>query len=324
MLTHPLAADAIFQSNRKYDDRLGNFAMPVPGLNQVSELTNYIKGKNNFVICGYPDDEGIRLNSGRPGAAEGPAEIRNFFYKMTPKSFKNVPAIFDLGNINLKNELSTRHELGKNLCVSALKNDCKWIALGGGHDYAFSDGAGFLEATVSTKLKPLVLNFDAHLDVRLLDRGLNSGTPFRRLLQDYKNFDFAEIGIQQLCNSPEYVDWVKSKKAKILWNDEVLLGKKDFLTLFKKTLGPWLKKNRPTFVSIDIDGFSSGVAPGCSQSWASGFVPHDFFKVFDFILKTLDIRALGIYEVSPPLDFQNQTSKLAAEIIYRYIYGTRK
>ncbi|OQW48579.1 MAG: hypothetical protein A4S09_04055 [Proteobacteria bacterium SG_bin7] len=324
MLTHPLSTDTIFLSRRKYDERLGNFAIPLPGLNQASEISNYIKKESNFVICGYPDDEGVRLNSGRPGAAEGPDAIRSFFYKMTPKSFKNVPAIYDLGNIDLGNELGTRHRLGKNLCAESLKNKSKWIALGGGHDYAFSEGAGFLETYGNSKQKPLVLNFDAHLDVRALDRGLNSGTPFRRLLQDYKSFDFAEIGIQELCNNPEYVEWVKNKKGKILWNDEVLLGKKDFLAHFKRTLGPWLKKNRPTFVSIDIDGFSSSHAPGCSQSWPGGFTPHDFFKVFDFILKTLDVRVLGIYEVSPPLDLQNQTSKLAAEIIYRYIYGSRK
>ncbi len=321
MLTHPLSADVIFQSRRQMDERLGNFVKAVPGLNSLDELEGHIE-KNSVVICGYPDDEGIKLNGGRLGAANGPDSIRTFFYKMTPISQKNNPGVCDLGNINLGEDLEKRHDLGRQLAHAVLsKKHFRWVGLGGGHDYGFSDGAGFLDAFGKGKQKPLILNFDAHLDVRVLDRGLNSGTPFRRLIENYKNFDFAEIGIQSLCNNPAYVDWVKKNNVKIIWNEDLLLGKKDFLTLVKKRLGPWLKKGRPTFLSIDVDGFSSAFAPGCSQSWPSGFTPKDFFPVFDFILKTLDVRALGIYEVSPELDVQNQTSKLAAEILYRFTHG---
>lgn len=323
MLTHPLDANIIFKSQRQNDERLGNFAKALSGVNNSDEIIAQLdsKAKEAFVFCGYPDDEGIRLNNGRVGAAEGPDTIRSFFYKMTPQDLKPKYSLFDLGNINVGSDLEGRHELGRKLAASVLRQRHKWIGLGGGHDYGYADGAGFLDVFSQTKSRPLILNFDAHLDVRVLDRGFNSGTPFRRLLENYKNFDFAELGIQSLCNNPNYVEWVKKNKVKILWNEDLLLGKKDFTTLFKKTLGPWLKKNRPTFVSVDIDGFSSSHAPGCSQSWPTGFEPREFFRVFDLILKTFDVRALGIYEVSPALDVQERTSKLAAEIIYRFIHG---
>jgi len=84
-------------------------------------------------------------------------------------------------------------------------------------------------------------------------------------------------------------------------------------------LGDWILRPRPVFLSIDIDGFSNAVAPGASQSWATGFLPKDFFQVFNLLRLRLDVRLLGIYEVSPPLDLDAQTAKLAAQIMHRLI-----
>src|SRR4051794_30024555 len=36
------------------------------------------------VLVGFPVDEGVRRNGGRPGPAEGPAAIRQSLFRMTP------------------------------------------------------------------------------------------------------------------------------------------------------------------------------------------------------------------------------------------------
>src|SRR4051812_24066268 len=36
------------------------------------------------VLVGFPQDEGVRRNHGRPGAAEAPQEIRRWLYRLTP------------------------------------------------------------------------------------------------------------------------------------------------------------------------------------------------------------------------------------------------
>jgi formiminoglutamase len=48
-------------------------------------------------------------------------------------------------------------------------------------------------------------------------------------------------------------------------------------------------------------------------------MPSDFFPLFDLLIRRLDVRALGIYETSPPLDQDDRTSKLAALIAHRFI-----
>jgi arginase family enzyme len=84
-------------------------------------------------------------------------------------------------------------------------------------------------------------------------------------------------------------------------------------------LGDRIVSPRPCFLSVDIDAFDSSYAPGASQSWPTGLTPREFFPFMDLLLHRLDVRSLGIYEVSPPLDVASATSKLGALIVHRFV-----
>lgn len=201
----------------------------------------------------------------------------------------------------------------------ALDSGARWISLGGGHDYGYPDAKAFIEWSRAQGMRPLVLNFDAHLDVRPTVKGLSSGTPFFRMLEAFPDTDFAEIGIQSQCNSRSHLEWVRSRGARVLMQEDVEASGEPMVTALTRLLSDWLVKPRAVFLSIDIDGFSSAVAPGCSQSWATGFTPEQFFPCLQLLAARLDARALGIYEVSPPLDQDDRTAKLAAQIIHRVL-----
>lgn len=308
----PLDAKLYFTKNDPKDPRLGDLVIK----------TASKKDDIEFILAGYPDDEGIKLNGGRLGAAEGPNKIREFFYKMTPSLFESTtPKFMDIGNLNLKENLEQRHEFVRASVKSALEKENRWIGLGGGHDYGYSDGAGFLDWCQTQKTtKPMIINFDAHLDVRPKDKGPSSGTPFRRLLELGYDFDFFEIGIQNQCNSQEHLKWCQAQGTKILFWDEIMMSQNSQSLSVLRFLEENLISPRPCFLSIDIDGFASSYAPGCSQSFATGFEPNEFFKVLEVLRKRLNIKVLGIYEVSPPLDTDNRTSKLAAQILHRFMF----
>lgn len=273
----------------------------------------------DFSILGYPDDEGIRLNSGRPGAVLGPEGIRNFFYRMTPPWFlEQYPSIGDFGNLDQKLELTQKHKIGLSNCHELLKTGSKIIGLGGGHDFAYPDGAAFLKEF--SEEKPLIINFDAHLDVRNLDKGYNSGTPFFRLLTEFDNFDLIEVGIQAQCNSQSHAHWALAKGAHILSYEQISSSAESLSSLILQEYSSLLTKQRKAYISVDIDAFSSAYAPGCSQSWPTGLNPDDFFQCFHYLKQILDVRLLGIYEVSPPLDTDFKTQRLASQIMYNYIF----
>ena len=47
--------------------------------------------------------------------------------------------------------------------------------------------------------------------------------------------------------------------------------------------------------------------------------PDSFFRILNTVIRRTNCPILGIYEVSPPLDLDDRTSKLAALIAHRYI-----
>jgi formiminoglutamase len=308
----PTSPDLFFSKKDSHDPRLGDFVTS-------SSIISVSSSNPCFFILGYPDDEGIKLNNGRPGAAEAPKAIREFFYRMTPEvGVKNEFALKDLGDIQLKGELPERHERGRRTVREILSIDGYWISLGGGHDYGYCDATAFADHFKDKK--PLIVNFDAHLDVRPSEKNLNSGTPFYRLMQEFgSSCHFVEVGLQPQCNSTFHAQWLTEKGGKILWHETI--EKKGML----ESLQPLIPLSpHPAFISVDIDAFSSAIAPGCSQSWASGLEWRQFTEAFDFLTEAFDVRGLGIYEVSPPLDRDNQTSKLAALIMHRFIFNKLK
>lgn len=273
-----------------------------------------------WTLLGYPDDEGIAMNGGRPGAKEAPDSIRTYLYKMTPSLLNPKPqSLVDLGDVPTDLPLAERHERGRAIVREALTQGHRTLSLGGGHDYGYADGAGFIDYCLSKNQRPVVINFDAHLDVRPTDKGFHSGTPFNRLLTQYDGkFDFIEVGLQNQCNSLAHLNWAKSKGAQILlYQDMEEVG-------LLRSLEPLANafKGRPCLLSVDIDAFNSNEAPGCSQSWATGLHIQEFLPTLKMLQTTMDVRSLAIYEVSPPLDQDNRTSKLAALILHHTIFNT--
>lgn len=270
-------------------------------------------------LYGWPDDEGIRLNGGRPGAAEAPDRIRRFLYRMTPPMDTETRlTLRDRGNLVSSDSLAVRHEEARRAVSDSFERGAAVLTLGGGHDYGFPDGAGFLDAHAPEgDRRPLVINFDAHLDVRPTEQGFHSGTPFRRLLSEFSGrFDFLEIGLQGQCNSRVHADWARRHGAELWMADDVRTAE-----AMQSRLISWLgpRAGRPLWVSLDIDAISSISAPGCSAAWDRGLASDRIFEALALLDRKTEWRGLGIYEVSPPLDSDDRTSKLAALFAHDFI-----
>jgi formiminoglutamase len=298
-----------FKGPRKEDPRLGDSARAI----HEEEVA---KAKPGFVLAGYPDEEGIRLSHGRPGAKEAPDRIRSYFYRATHPA-KSLPPLYDLGNLETAGSLADRHEYAKATALSAFSHGHRWIALGGGHDYGYADVAAFLLHCRKVKKRGLVLHFDAHLDCRPDDQGLNSGTPFYRVLNEFPPtakkmpYDLIAVGLQRVCNSATYLGWADKKKVQLIFADEIEKA--------RKLLKLHLKSKRPVFISLDMDVFSSAYAPGTSNNWPMGLEPRELLPLFTDTLKKSQVLGMGIYEVSPPNDVENITSKLAAQYVYEFV-----
>ncbi|OFZ12412.1 MAG: hypothetical protein A2Z20_06600 [Bdellovibrionales bacterium RBG_16_40_8] len=295
-----------YKSPRSNDTRLGEIIAFLP-VNLLKKITP------SFIIIGHPDDEGIRLNHGRAGSSKAPKSIRSAFYRLYPGTDK-FPQTYDIGDFTSVGSLIKRQEKALHATSKIFNMGHRLLALGGGHDHAYSDIGGFLE--IFGKYRPLVFNIDAHLDVRPVIKGPNSGTPFYQLLEKYPGVELVEIGIQSAANSLANLSYARKKKVRV-FNYKQTNNK--ILSLIKKM--PYA--NRPVFLSIDIDAFSSAFAPGASAASPVGLNPHELLNAMPWLTSHLNIRGLGIYEVSPPLDRDNQTSKLAAKLMHSFLFGIK-
>lgn len=337
----PTNQSLLFSLQDPHDLRWGDLTqLQAPTQNHSSSIQNAQDIHKPLGLWGYSDDLGISLNGGRIGAALAPDFIRKYFYRLTPPSYNFADSnltqsnkaahsidsksqLIDYGNWLSRNNLQeTIHALTP-LLTDKLKTHSAFITLGGGHDYGAVDGAAFLNYSLSstsklnsknnslkTSLKPMVLNFDAHLDVRPWKSGLNSGTPFSWLLDHYPDqFEFIEVGIQKQCSSPHHHNWLKEKGATIVTRDYI--HQVGLLNALKQILAG-TSTNQKCFVSFDMDVFSQDIAPGCSQSWSVGLSYGEVQSALNWLYSNKSVSLLGIYEVSPPLDVDHRTSKLAA------------
>src|SRR3989338_3192277 len=315
-LLTPTLPQYFFSKNDPEDPRLGEYAKP-------AQLESNDLSKNSFAVIGYPDDEVIRLGGGRTGASEAPKMIRQFLYKMTPslKSVKTVP-IFDFGDLHHHGDLAKRHQDALDIAIKLHARELRVISFGGGHDYGYSDVAGFLKKYAQNGKKPLVINFDAQLDVRPTTNGFSSGTPFFRLLTEFgSSFQFVEIGLQPQCNSRKHLEWAQNHGAELF--DLATIEQDGLLSLLQNDTFKNLTLETPVFVSFDIDALSATDAGGCSQAWVTGLKTVDCLNFLAALYKRSNVRGLGIYEVSPPLDRDNQTSKTAALLAHHFLFETK-
>ena len=307
----PIDKSLLFTKNDKEDPRMGDFVQLATGFNEINDFK---PSTADFHIHGYSDDEGIAMNGGRTGAQTGPRQIRTFLYKMTPRlGSTSFPKMTDLGDVSIQVPLEQRHERARALVRSLTENNKTFLSFGGGHDYGYADACGFLDKHQGDAV---VINFDAHLDVRPTDKGFHSGTPFRRMLEEFKGkVDFYEFGLQDQCNSQTHFDWAQQNGAKLFTMRDQANG---LLPLMQKALSGL--EGKKLFISLDMDAFSSTEAPGCSQSWVTGMKSEDFLPALGWLVKSFDVAGLGIYETSPPLDYDNHTSKLAALVAHKFIF----
>jgi formiminoglutamase len=278
-----------------------------------------VKGEPaDVAILGYPDDEGIGINGGRLGAALGPEEIRQWLYRSTPHPRRALKTFADLGNLEITGDIGSRHETARGFVRKILEKSQQVLALGGGNDYAYADGMAFLD--VFGEKRPLVINIDAHLDVRDLSHGLTSGTPFYRLLESGVDFEFVELGAQSQCNSANHWDYVEKKGGRIISMEEMLESGLPLNEFVVGLLGDSLLRRRPAYLSLDIDAMAWPYAIGSSASWPIGFHPHALWSLMQLFMKRLDVRVFGIYEVAPPLDTASGTAKLAAQFAHGFLH----
>src|SRR5262245_10378556 len=179
------------------------------------------------VVVGFPQDEGVRRNHGRPGSAAAPHDIRHALYRLTPwDGVRDIDLAarppLDAGNVRLTGTLEdTQAALGV-VVGGILTAGAVPVVLGGGHETAYGHYLGYVAAR-----RPVgIVNLDAHLDVRQGPPGLgHSGSPFRQILEHptdpLPGARYACLGAQPHAVSRDHLAYVRARGGVVRWASEV-------------------------------------------------------------------------------------------------------
>ena len=278
-------------------------------------------------LLGLPDDLGVRLNGGRPGAAEGPAAIRDALARYgvgydaeTGRHFGETVA--DAGNVrpaspdeldgDAERALDETHRRVRETARALHDAGKVVLAIGGGHDLTLPT-----VRALSERLGEPVggVNLDAHLDVR---ETVGSGMPFRRLIEGgwLAADGFAEFGIGRFTAVGAHHEWLAERGASIVPIDRArAAGEEGAASVLERAV----VGRSGAFVSIDLDGIDSIAAPGVSAVNVDGLPPATAIRVAEAAGRDPRVRHFDVMELCPARDVDCRTARLAAHLVLTFL-----
>jgi formiminoglutamase len=294
----PADSELFFSKGDPHDRRLGELVGRGPAA----------YARASVVILGFPEDEGVRRNGGRPGAAAAPTAIRRCLYRLGVAGIEDLP-IVDLGDAAPAATLEERHAAHQDLVRRISADDKLLIVLGGGNDVAYPDYAG-LAAAVGPAL---AINVDAHYDVRA-DTPRNSGTPYRQLIDEGRlpPQRYCVFGAQPFANSPVYTRFLVERGAQIV----TLHGARarGVAATVRGVLAD--HDTKAVFWGFDMDAVTAAEAPGVSAPNPLGMSGEEFCTLMNLAGAEPRTRLIELSEVNPTYDIDMRTSRLAAVALW--------
>jgi formiminoglutamase len=269
------------------------------------------------VIMGFPTDEGVRRNGGRPGAAAAPNEIRRLLYRLTPDAANPQPFIdllrhsIDLGDLMTSSDLETDQQRLGAAVADVLAAGAFPIVLGGGHETAFGHFLGYVEAGLAVTL----LNWDAHADVREPTQGRgHSGSPFRQALLHPSRLarGYVVAGLLPQSVAHAHTQFVRSHQGETVWRAD--LDPARVRTIYQKL-------RKPVLASFDIDAVDQAFAPGVSAPAAGGMTPDLWLEAAYQAGRSPAVASFDLVETNPSFDRDHQTARLAALTVWSVLRG---
>lgn len=268
------------------------------------------------VLLGFPTDEGVLRNGGRPGAARGPAEIRRWLARFAPDArdaarFTHLlEHTADLGDIALTGNLDADQAALGEVVGGQLRLGRFVIILGGGHETSFGHFLGYVNA----RLQVDILNWDAYPEVRpLRDRLAHSGSPLRQAIEHASGAlrRYSVAGLQPHSVAAQHLELVR-KRGRAVFRDEVTP------TVMREL---YAQLGSPAFVSFDLHAVDQAFAPGTSAPSTGGFSPAEWLAFAHGAGRHPTVRSVDLTECNPVYDRDGQTGRLAALTIWHVLRG---
>jgi formiminoglutamase len=267
----------------------------------TSLLTSENLNTFQVAIIGISDD----TNTLNKGCSHAPDRIREFLYPLATVD-QNVK-IIDLGNLKKGIHQGDLYYAVRD--VVDYLNDAKVtvLVLGGGQDL----GIGIARAFKQEKYFQMS-TIDPKIDIKSGREKFSSSNYISRILRESPDiFHVNFIGYQSYFVSSEAV-----KKVRYHQFEAIRLGKlREDISLVE----PLLRDSH--FVSFDISSLRIQDAPGYYDGSPNGLCSDEACEISKYAGYSNTLCVFGLFEVNPQKDIHDQTSRLAAQIIWYFLEG---
>lgn len=273
-----------------------------------------------FAVLGFACDAGIKRNLGRIGAAGGPKAARLVFARL-PVHREHV-GLYDAGDISCDDGDLEAAQRALATAIAKLHGlGLTPILVGGGHELAYGHYRGLTEVYPGKSIG--TVNVDAHLDMRpLIDQRLaSSGTPFLQVADLCAelgiSFDYTCVGVQPSGNSKQLFETARKHRATVITAQQIEPTMDPSVMPVLNKIGSKLEIN---YLTICLDAFAAAHAPGVSAPQAAGLSPTTVLPWLRLWSASGKFRSYDIAELSPPLDHDHRTERLAAQLMFEIFH----
>lgn len=275
------------------------------------------------VLLGFAQDEGVRRNHGRPGAAEAPREIRRQLGRLTPWDGANAVDLsanppLDLGNVRVSENLEDSQHALAEVIGAILQMGAVPVVLGGGHETAYGHYLGY----VMSNKKVGIVNLDAHLDVRAWTNGLgHSGSPFRQAMehseQPLPGNRYVCLGAQPHAVSRQHLNFARQKGCRVRWCSDVEGTLAKHLVQEHERLAPECQ----VYVTLDADVVRAADVSGVSAPNPVGLSGREVAACIRVAGQSPNVRSFDLVEINPRFDPDGRSARWAALVVWNFLVG---
>jgi arginase family enzyme len=292
----------------------------------------------SVLAAGVPFDG---TSSSRPGAAEGPAAIRQAslvfssyidslgeheMYDMRTREVFRYQRrdIVDVGDLHVYQTDTVRTFRAVASEVRAMTaTGAKLLLLGGDHSISFPTFAGWRSAMAAAGRAERLgyVQVDHHFDFgneSAIHGPLYHGSNARRIseLPAMSPRRMAFVGVGSVTRNAQLQRLLRDGYHIIGARQVKELGARSAL---QRAVSALKAECDAIYLSIDIDVLDCSVAPGTGNVTIGGLSGSELFDVLS-VLSLLPVDAFDITEVSPRYDPSGRTVQIAARLLFEFIY----
>jgi formiminoglutamase len=186
---------------------------------------------------------------------------------------------------------------------------CVPIVIGGGHDLTYGHYGGYQETGKMINLAVV----DSMIDIRENEEEIDADNFLITLLTHQPNFlfNYSHVGYQTHFASPLTVDTLDK-----LHFDMIRLGK---VRENIREIEPLMRDT--DMLSFDMSAVRFSDASGNKNATPNGLTGEDACQIARYAGLSDKLTSFGLYEVNPTCDTRDQTTQLAAQMLWYFVDG---